>query len=574
MPYKPYDSSKSPMSDFQWDDIQADVLATDISANSKISGLKQLKTETKIPTKAINALAEQLKNATTAASDAVERVSAVTGGVDLAQLMADVEALKAAVQTGGTSTEGSTGTSTGEQSQNDVNTRLATVERRLNTIAGGWHAPVDDEEEELPEGVNITPDEEGFVAYTGKYKITDFNYKNYSSIIIGQQEFSGELLTGLISTESMFAGHSTLTQISYLDRLNTSHVVNMKSMFASTKLSQFDTSSFNTSKVTTMASMFQGCMNASSVPSYDLNLSNFDTGNVTDMSNMFYGCGVRNLNISSFSSRMLTNVNQMFYNCYMSELTLGNKFTLKHIDSFEKLFYGCKNVYTLDLSYINAENVKSMNQMFYGCEKLNTLILGPHWNTSLVTDMNGMFMGCRSIVTLNLLNFNTHNINNMQSMFANCAALQNLTFGEEFNTSNVTNMNSLFYGCTSIDTIDISCFNTSNVTDMNCMFYGCTSLDTIVIGDNFDTSNVTSMKRMFYNCTSLPEEFPFVIDCSSIAEIDSSTSLTTNGTGISQMFYGSSVKHVKLKNVQEQLKSQITSQVLKGNDTLTIEFVN
>lgn len=124
MPYKPHDSSKSPMTDFQWDDIQADVLATDVSTNSKISSLKQLKTETKIPTKAINALAEQLENAQASASDAVQRVSAVTGGIDLSQLAADVEALKAAIQANPQSEEG----------QSNVTSRLAAAETRMTNL--------------------------------------------------------------------------------------------------------------------------------------------------------------------------------------------------------------------------------------------------------------------------------------------------------------------------------------------------------------------------------------------------------------------------------------------------------
>ena len=38
--------------------IQADVLTTDLSTNTKISKLKQLKTDTKVITKAINSLNE------------------------------------------------------------------------------------------------------------------------------------------------------------------------------------------------------------------------------------------------------------------------------------------------------------------------------------------------------------------------------------------------------------------------------------------------------------------------------------------------------------------------------------
>ncbi len=57
--------------------IQADVLTTDISENPYIGNLKKLKTDTKVPTKAINALNEQLGNAQESASDAMQRVTAL-----------------------------------------------------------------------------------------------------------------------------------------------------------------------------------------------------------------------------------------------------------------------------------------------------------------------------------------------------------------------------------------------------------------------------------------------------------------------------------------------------------------
>ncbi len=83
------------MTDVQWDDLQADILATDTNENTKITGLKQLKTETKIPTKAINATYEQLGNAQASAADALQRVAALENVMGaLEQLQADVAALK------------------------------------------------------------------------------------------------------------------------------------------------------------------------------------------------------------------------------------------------------------------------------------------------------------------------------------------------------------------------------------------------------------------------------------------------------------------------------------------------
>jgi hypothetical protein len=65
--------------------IQADVLTTDMSSNVNVTNLKQLKTETKTPTKAINALNEQLDNAQSSAADALQRVT------QLEQTIADMQ---------------------------------------------------------------------------------------------------------------------------------------------------------------------------------------------------------------------------------------------------------------------------------------------------------------------------------------------------------------------------------------------------------------------------------------------------------------------------------------------------
>jgi len=67
--------------------IQADVLTTDLGENANIGRLKQLKTENKTPTKAINAVFEQLSNAQASAADALARTVAVEDA--LAELKAN-----------------------------------------------------------------------------------------------------------------------------------------------------------------------------------------------------------------------------------------------------------------------------------------------------------------------------------------------------------------------------------------------------------------------------------------------------------------------------------------------------
>ena len=66
------------------------------------------------------------------------------------------------------------------------------------------------------------------------------------------------------------------------------------------------------------------------------------------------------------------------------------------------------------------------------------------------------------------------------------------------NTSNVTNMESMFDSCTSLTSVSL--LDTSNVTNMNLMFLNCYSLTTVPL---FDTSSVTSISNMLYNCVKV-----------------------------------------------------------------------
>ena len=45
-----------------------------------------------------------------------------------------------------------------------------------------------------------------------------------------------------------------------------------------------------------------------------------------------------------------------------------------------------------------------------------------------------------------------------------------------FNTNKITNMNDMFSLCSSLININLSNFNTNKITDMEGMFYGCSKL--------------------------------------------------------------------------------------------------
>ena len=125
-------------------------------------------------------------------------------------------------------------------------------------------------------------------------------------------------------------------------------------------------------------------------------------------------------------------------------------------------------------------------------------ITNPKGNTSCYS----MFHDYKG-TSLDLTNFDTHNITNMGSMFANCSNLESLNL-ENFDTHNVTDMSYMFWVCTNLKSLNISNFNTSSVVSMESMFSGCRNLKSLNIS-NFNTSNVISMESMFWRCENLTE---------------------------------------------------------------------
>ena len=67
-------------------------------------------------------------------------------------------------------------------------------------------------------------------------------------------------------------------------------------------------------------------------------------------------------------------------------------------------------------------------------------------------------------------------------MFDNCVSLTEINLAN-FITNNVTDMNAMFYECTSLTKVDLSNFDMTNVTDMNCMFGACKSTLNIIAKD-------------------------------------------------------------------------------------------
>ena len=206
-----------------------------------------------------------------------------------------------------------------------------------------------------------------------------------------------------------------------------------------------------------------------------------------------------------------------------------------------------RNILELDLSNFDTSQVTNMNSMFTYMRNLTTLNLSS-FDTSKVTNMSAMFRGMFNLTTIDLSNFDTSKVTDMSYMFYSLSNLTNLNLSN-FDTSQVTNMSSMFTYMYKITTLDLSSFNTSKVTDMNHMFENMSNLATLDLS-NFDTSKVTNMRGMFvymhnlttinlssFDTSKVTDMYGMFREVSNLTTLDLSSFDTSKVTDMSTMFY-------------------------------------
>ena len=354
--------------------------------------------------------------------------------------------------------------------------------------------------------------------------------------------------TAIVTNMSyMFNGCSALSSLD-LSNFNTAIVTNMSYMFFNcANLSSLDLSNFNTAIVSDMSLMFGSCSTLSS-----LDLSNFYTKEVRDMSYMFSRCSALTTiyasdkfvtskvqsGISMFSACKNLKGTILNYKDSKTDHTYANCGTNGYFTpvfeyaefnegtgtlTFRRGLSKPKGAYALNLeasepgwwsthryeikkvvfdaSFANARPT-SCYYWFCNCSELTDIEGIENLNTENVTNMRGMFFNCPNLSSLDLTNFSTGNVTDMNAMFGYCQ-LSSLDL-TSFNTANVTNMYMMFISCQDLSSLDLTSFNTANVTEMNFMFQGCSALTTIYASEMFVTDQVEGY-GMFKDCTNLKD---------------------------------------------------------------------
>lgn len=104
-----------------------------------------------------------------------------------------------------------------------------------------------------------------------------------------------------------------------------------------------------------------------------------------------------------------------------------------------------------------------------------------------VNSFRRMFYGCYNLTSVDLSSLDTKNVTNMRSMFEECRALTSLDLSN-FNTLNLTNITYMFYYCSGLTYLDLSSFNTNAITNNTDVFYNVTTEAIIKVSSSFKLS--------------------------------------------------------------------------------------
>ena len=364
-----------------------------------------------------------------------------------------------------------------------------------------------------------------------------------------------------------FCDFNSLTQIQYIENLNTEEVTDMSYMFRNCgALEDLDLTHFKTGNVLYMDNIFQNCKALKS-----LDLRSFTTSNLVTTVYMFYGCSSLEKIFCKddwSKSRTISSSDDMFYGCTSLKGGKGTAFDANHIGieyahpdepgqpgyfwaaeyEIYAVFDDAAKTMTLyydenrdqrggilDWTYYDnmpeaeKNRIKSVKTiimdasmkdarptstccwfcLFIGMTQIQHL---DYLNTEEVTDISGMFMYCQSLSSVDLSHFNTSNVINTEYMFCHCP-FKKLDLSN-FDTKNVTNMEAMFYYCGGLVELDLRSFDMGKVENVAGMFENCEKLKTIYC--NADASQATYSSGMFKNCTSLVGGLGTVFDANHI----------------------------------------------------------
>ena len=297
-------------------------------------------------------------------------------------------------------------------------------------------------------------------------------------------------------------------------------------------LETLDVYNWDTSKVSTMYSTWQGCgklVNFNISPNWDtarcgsfyftfaycyallsLDLRNWDSGWTTSCYYTFGSCtSMLTLNIDNWGGSIYcSDFDGMVADCnLLTTFTATAPWSTANYTWFPRMFQHCWALISVDLSSWDVSRVEDFNEMFEYCYALTTVDLST-WTFALgdYTYLDWMFDDCHSLTTIDLSTWNfSSGFFGMSNFFRDCWVLPNsvIISINNWDVSNVEWMSLMFYNCASLTSVDLDGWTTTSLEYTDQMFVGCSALHSISVS-TWDMSNVFEFGHMFAGCVALP----------------------------------------------------------------------
>ena len=176
----------------------------------------------------------------------------------------------------------------------------------------------------------------------------------------------------------------------------------------------------------------------------ELTFYNFDTSNCSLINlsyhgNFDYNDTLKHLDVTRLDTSKTTSMYSMFLNCGgLTYIDLSNLDT-SYATTMYQMFRGCKNLEHINVSSFDTSKVTTMNMMFASCRSLTSLDVSNFDLSSIGTNTNGakgtlesMFSNCTYLTTLNLSNWDiswnaTRNLNGLLHRIFDLTPLAYLT---------------------------------------------------------------------------------------------------------------------------------------------------
>lgn len=265
-------------------------------------------------------------------------------------------------------------------------------------------------------------------------------------------------------------------------------------------------------KLTSLESMFSGAFlyyDSDSVnPYHTFDFDNVfdDLSTITSMKSMFSGCthlGMVRLVKKDGKTRTpsLTDMSYMFYNTDLRDIDSDHGWSSSDLSGLDTsnvtdmsyLFGSCNTRGWIDIPF-DTHNVTNVQGMYAGSSLTVYNNANSRWDFSSVTNMSRFFSSCTRLLSPDIRNFyNGDSLVDVSYMCNGCTAMTGITI--DFVGAGITNMSNMFNGCSSLEWISMTNLSLTGSPTMTSMFSGCSSLSEIYLGKNVAENTLNLIKN-------------------------------------------------------------------------------